>query len=77
MPESRMLLHSLPHEVKCPACGGGLTFVRVRQYGDLYYCATGASCRCVVFHFRHKETRACGWAIVTNYGTFGTWTACE
>ena len=36
MPEHPMRLHPLAPEVKCPNCGAGLAFVRVRAQGDLY-----------------------------------------
>jgi hypothetical protein len=71
-----MLLHPLAPEVKCPACGAGLTFVRVRRYGDLYQCASGGPCKREVLHYVRKEPKACGYAPVNNYGRFGVWTAC-
>jgi hypothetical protein len=39
MPGALMRYHLLAPNVKCPSCGGGLTFIRVRGYGDLYQCA--------------------------------------
>ena len=73
MPEPPMRLHPLSPDVKCPACGAGLTFVRVRGYRDLYQCA----CKRQVMHYRNKETKACGYASVSKYGVFGAWTACN
>ena len=40
VPELPMRFHLLASDVKCPACGGDLMFVRVRGYGDLYQCAS-------------------------------------
>jgi len=76
MPERHRLLHPLPPGVKCPACGVGLTFVRVRGYGDLYQCGSGGSCKCAIFHFQNKGTRACGYVVIYSYGPMGEWTAC-
>ena len=36
-----MRLHPLAPDVKCPACGAGLVFVRRRLLADLYECASG------------------------------------
>jgi hypothetical protein len=77
VPQLPMLLHPLAPDVKCPACGAGLTFVRVRGYGDLYACASDCSCKCAVFHFQNKGTRACGYVVIYIYGPMGEWTACE
>jgi hypothetical protein len=76
MPERHMLLHPLPPGVKCPACGAGLTFVRVKGYGDLYQCGSGGLCKCAIFHFQNKGTRACGYVAIYSYGPMGEWTAC-
>jgi hypothetical protein len=67
-----MRLHPLAPEVRCPGCGAGLTFIRVRKFGDLYQCA----CKRQVMHYRNKETKACGYAPVYSSGVFGVWTAC-
>jgi hypothetical protein len=73
-----MLLHPLAPDVKCPACGGAFTFVRVRGgYGDVYQCASGGRCKCHILHYRSKEAKACGYAVVQRYGGIGEWTACE
>ena len=77
MPQLLMLLHPLAPDVKCPACGAGLTFVRVRGYGDLYQCASGGPCKCQILHYRSKEAKACGYAVVYKYGAIGEWTACD
>ena len=69
-------LHLLAPEVKCPNCGAGLMFVRVRAQGDLYQCASGGPCRCHVMHYRKRLTKTCGYAVIYNYG-LGEWTACE
>jgi len=71
-----MRLHPLSSDVKCPACGAGLTFVRVRGYGDVYTCASGGPCRCHVMHYRDKTTKVCGFAI-SQPGAFSKWTACQ
>ncbi len=75
MPEPRMWFHPLAQDVKCPACGGGLTFVRVRGYGDLYRCS-GGFCKCHVMHYRNKAVKTCGWALLYYYGSLGMWVAC-
>jgi ssDNA-binding Zn-finger/Zn-ribbon topoisomerase 1 len=78
MPELPMRLHPLAPGVKCPACGGDLVFVRVRAgYGDLYQCASGGACKCQIIHYRSKEAKACGYAVVYKYGAIGEWTACD
>ena len=74
MPEP-MLLHPLAPDVKCPACGAALAFIRVRRYGDLYQCSDGP-CRREVLHYRSKGTKACGYALAYGSGQFGAWTAC-
>jgi hypothetical protein len=71
------LLHPLAAGVKCPACGAGFTFVRVRGYGDVYSCASGGPCRCSVIHYRKKETQVCGYAVIYSFGPLGVWTACD
>ena len=79
MPELPRLLHPLAPDVRCLACGAGLTFIRVRIFGDLYQCASGGPCKRQVMHYRHKETQTCGYAPVYSSGVFGvwTWTACS
>ena len=70
-----MHLHPLDPSVKCPACGAGLTFIRVRGgYGDLYQCG---QCKHQVMHYMSKVTNTCGYAPVTKYGWPGMWTACS
>ena len=77
LPELPMRLHPLASDVKCPACGGALTFVRVRGgYIDVYQCASGGRCKCQILHYRSKEVKACGYAVVYRYGEIGEWTAC-
>jgi hypothetical protein len=72
-----MLLHPLAPDVKCPACGGALRFVRViGGYGDVYQCAPFGTCRCQIMHYRSKEAQTCGYAVVYEYGALGVWTAC-
>jgi ssDNA-binding Zn-finger/Zn-ribbon topoisomerase 1 len=71
-----MRFHPLASDVKCPACGAGLTFLRVRRYGDLYQCSDGP-CRREVLHYRSKGTKACGYALAYGSGLFGAWTACD
>jgi hypothetical protein len=67
-------LHPLDPSVKCPACGAGLTFIRVRGgYGDLYQCG---QCKHQVMHYMSKVTNTCGYAPVTKYEWPGMWTAC-
>ena len=70
-----MRLHLLPPDVKCSACGGDLMFVRVRGYGDLYQCVSDP-CRRQVMHYQRKESKICGYAAITPWGSFGEWTAC-
>jgi hypothetical protein len=78
MPEVPMRYHLLAPEVKCPACGEGLTFIRVRgQQGDLYACTSSGPCKCQVMHYRNKKTKTCGYSVLFSYGAFGLWTACE
>jgi hypothetical protein len=72
VPERPMRLHPLAAEVRCPGCGAGLTFIRVRKFGDLYQCA----CNRQLLHNRKKETKACGYAPIYSSGAFGVWTAC-
>ena len=70
-----MYLHLLDPSVKCPACGTGLTFIRVRGgYGDLYQCG---QCKHQVMHYVSKGTKTCGYAVMHTFGTFGEWTACD
>jgi hypothetical protein len=77
MTDSSMRYHLLLPDVKCPACGAGLTFVRMRGWGDVYSCASGGhSCRCHLIHYRNKETKTCGYAVIYAYGPFGVWRAC-
>jgi hypothetical protein len=68
-----MRLHALASDVKCPVCGDGLTFIRVRKFGDLYQC----KCRRQVIHYVSKGTKTCGYAVMYTFGTFGEWTACD
>jgi len=78
MSELQMRLHPLAPGVKCPSCGAGLTFIRVRGgYGDLYSRASGGPCRCQVMHYRDKMTKTCGYAVMYTFGSFGEWTACR
>jgi len=71
-----MRLHLLASEVKCPACGADLAFIRVRGYGDLYQCTSGP-CKGRVMHYQRKESKICGYAAITHLGSFGEWTACD
>ena len=76
MPErSIMLLHPLAPDVRCPACGAPLTFIRVRRYGDLYECS-GGPCKCRVMHYRNQATKTCGWALLYDHASDGMWVAC-
>jgi hypothetical protein len=75
VPELPMQFHPLAPDVRCPTCGAGLTFVRVRQYRDLYQCPSGA-CKRQVMHYRNKVTQTCGYAPVYSTGVLGKWTAC-
>jgi hypothetical protein len=77
VPEIHRRYHLLGPAVKCPACGAGLTFVRVRGHRDLYSCASGGTCKCHVMHYWNKETKVCGYAVIYNYGPFGLWTVCS
>jgi hypothetical protein len=70
-----MLPHPLAADVKCPACGSALAFIRVRGYGDLYQCS-GGSCGCQVMHYRNQATKTCGWALLYSHGSLGMWIAC-
>jgi hypothetical protein len=73
-PQSSMRFHLLAPDVKCPRCGGGLTFIRVRgKYGDLYQC----KCRRQVIHHVRKGSKTCGYAVMYSFGTFGEWTPCR
>ena len=54
MPERPMRLHPLSSDVKCPACGADLRFVRVRLLADLYECTS--SCKRQVLHYWTKES---------------------
>jgi hypothetical protein len=74
MPEP-MLLPPLAPDVKCPACGADLTFIRVRGWGDLYQCS-GGPCKCRVMHYRNQATKTCGWALLYNHSSLGMWFAC-
>jgi hypothetical protein len=60
VPEAPKRLHLLAPDVKCPACGAGLTFIRLRTNGDLYRCASGGLCKCYVIHYRKGITKICG-----------------
>ena len=71
-----MLFHPLGPEVKCPACGAGLIFTRVRVFGDLYTCTSGRACKCQVLHYRRKATRTCGTAAVFTAGEMEKWSEC-
>ena len=73
MPEFPKRFHLLAPDVKCPSCGGGLTFVRVRKFADLYQCASKRQ----VMHYVNKETKTCGYAAMYTFGTFGVWTPCR
>ena len=70
-----MRFHLLAPDVKCPACGVELTFIRVRGGRDLYQCASGV-CKFQVMHYRNNETQKCGYAPVYRSGVFGVWTPC-
>ena len=77
MPGLPMQFHPLAPDVKCPTCGAGLTFVRVRRYGDLYQCASGGPCKREVLHYYvRKEIKTCGYALVNIFGPQEAWTAC-
>jgi hypothetical protein len=71
-----MRFHLLAPDVKCPACGVGLRFIRVRLLADLYECGS-PSCNRQVLHYRTKETQACGYAVLYTWGVFGKWTECD
>ena len=71
-----MRLHPLAPGVKCPACGAGLTFIRVRGYRDLYQCAAGGPCECRVVHYWSKTTQTCGYSVIYGLGGLGKWTEC-
>jgi hypothetical protein len=71
-----MRYHFLAPDVRCPACGAGLAFVRSRGGRDLYQCGSGL-CKCQVMHYRNKETQTCGYAGIYNFGPMGEWTACR
>ena len=82
MPELPMRFHLLAPDVKCPACGGDLTFIRERGYGDLYQCSSSGLWKCQVLHYRRQATKICGYAVLCTHGAlgveaFGEWTACE
>jgi hypothetical protein len=72
-----MRFHPLAPGVKCPSCGGDITFIRVRGFGDLYQCASGGGCWCQVMHYRSKATKTCGYAAIGKHGGVGEWTACD
>ena len=76
MPAPPMRYHLLGPEAKCPACGAGLTFIRVRGTGDLYHCASGL-CKCQVMHYGNKKDKTCRFAAIYKSGVYGEWTACE
>jgi hypothetical protein len=74
---TQMKVHPLSPDVKCPVCGRGLVFVRVRVYGGLYRCAHGLqACRGAVVHYRMNGKTACGWAPSLDMGRAG-WTECQ
>jgi hypothetical protein len=77
VPDLPMRYHLLAADVKCPACGACLAFVRVRGFGDLYQCVTGTPCRCQVMHYKNKATKTCGYSILYAWGSYGVWTACD
>ena len=68
-------LHPLASDVKCRACGAGLPFIMVTIFGDLYQWASDRGKR-QVMHYRRKESRTCGYAVMYSSGAFGVWTAC-
>jgi hypothetical protein len=72
-----MRLHPLAPDVKCPACGADLVFVRRRLLADLYECASDGQCKRQVLHYRTKEAQTCGYAVLYTLGRFGEWTACD
>ena len=76
MPTPPMRFHPLASDVRCPACGGDVMYIRVRGYGDLYQCASGP-CKSQVMHYQRKESKICGYAAITPLGSFGEWTACD
>jgi hypothetical protein len=47
--------HPLAPDVKYPACGADLVFVRRRLLADLYEFASGGQCKRQVLHYRTKE----------------------
>jgi hypothetical protein len=68
----------LSSAVKCPVCGGGLLFIRVRKFGDLYHCIRGAKvCPGVVLHYRRAGTTQCGWARLFDTGRPDEWIRCS
>jgi hypothetical protein len=73
MPAPPMRLHLLAPEVKCPACGAGLMFVKPRGHGDLYQCGLFKH---QVLHTLNRAARSCGDAPISPYGVFDKWTAC-
>jgi hypothetical protein len=75
VPELPMRFHLLGPDVKCSACGGRLTFIRVRLFADLYQCASD-QCKRQVIHYPRKESKTCGYCTLSARGTFGQWTAC-
>ena len=77
MPQFSTKLHPLAPDVKCPTCGRtGLTFVRVRIFGDLYECASGGPCECRVVHYWNKTTKRCGYSVIYGLGRLEKWTEC-
>jgi ssDNA-binding Zn-finger/Zn-ribbon topoisomerase 1 len=75
MPELLMRYHPLASDLKCSACGADLKFVRVRGYGDLYQCVSDP-CRRQVMHYQKKDSKTCGYAVLSRHGEFGMWVAC-
>jgi hypothetical protein len=76
VPELPMRFHPLAPDVKCPACGAALTFIRTRGHGDLYQCASVGPRRCQVMHYLNKTTKTCGYSVLDPWGALGTWTEC-
>jgi hypothetical protein len=72
-----MLLHPLAPDVSCPTCGAGLTFIRMRVWGDLYQCS-GGRCKCRVVHYwnKIKTTKTCGYSVIYGLGRLEKWTEC-
>ena len=70
--ELPMRFHPLASDVKCPACGADLTFVRVRGgYGDLYQCASGARVDARSCTTEARKPRLAATLPFTRYGALG------